>query len=205
MPRNLKTRFTRKSRRSGKPTKCASPSLLSATKSAWACATSGFLCSIRLPGIYSEIVESFRDVYGITLDELTVPNVIHFGSWIGGDRDGNPLVKPGCIRDALDMARAVILNEYLHDVEAAEQPPQLFAAPGWNLRGCSCTACSTTNRPFPDVHLAWGPENRVESYRRFLSYIFHKLQKTRDSVHSAAAYSNAAEFEYDFRCCCRQA
>src|SRR5947209_1355901 len=71
-----------------------------------------------LPGIYSEIVESFRDVYGITLDEFTVPNVIHFGSWIGGDRDGNPLVKPGCIRDALDMARAVILNEYLHDVEA---------------------------------------------------------------------------------------
>ena len=63
-----------------------------------------------LPRIYTEIVESFRDVYGITVDEFTVPNVIHFGSWIGGDRDGNPLVKPGCIRDALDMARAVILQ-----------------------------------------------------------------------------------------------
>ena len=66
-----------------------------------------------LPGLYEEIVESFRDVYGLVLDESTVPNVIHFGSWIGGDRDGNPLVKPECIRDALDMARALILRQYL--------------------------------------------------------------------------------------------
>ena len=43
-----------------------------------------------LPKIYDEIVESFRDVYGLSLDESSVPNVIHFGSWIGGDRDGNP-------------------------------------------------------------------------------------------------------------------
>src|ERR1700734_1533852 len=34
-----------------------------------------------LPGLYEEIVESFRDVYGLVLDESTVPNVIHFGSW----------------------------------------------------------------------------------------------------------------------------
>src|SRR5271166_2885696 len=66
-----------------------------------------------LPRLYDEIVESFRDIYGMVLDESSVPNVVHFGSWIGGDRDGNPLVKPECIRDALDMARALILREYL--------------------------------------------------------------------------------------------
>ena len=87
-----------------------------------------------LPRIYSEIVESFRDVYGITLDEFTVPNVIHFGSWIGGDRDGNPLVKPGCIRDALDMARAVILQRISPRRGSSEQPPQFFATPDRNLR-----------------------------------------------------------------------
>ena len=59
-----------------------------------------------LPRIYDEIVESFRDIYGIELDESSVPNVVHFGSWIGGDRDGNPLVKPESIRNALaDGAR----------------------------------------------------------------------------------------------------
>jgi phosphoenolpyruvate carboxylase len=64
-----------------------------------------------LPRIYEEIVESFRDVYGLELDESSVPNIVHFGSWIGGDRDGNPLVKPHSIRHALEMARAVILRE----------------------------------------------------------------------------------------------
>ena len=54
-----------------------------------------------LPKIYAEVVESFRDVYGLDLDENALPNLVQFGSWIGGDRDGNPLVKPDCIRDAL--------------------------------------------------------------------------------------------------------
>ena len=58
-----------------------------------------------LPKIYDEIVESFREVYGLDSGRSRVPNLVQFGSWIGGDRDGNPLVKPECIRDALDMAR----------------------------------------------------------------------------------------------------
>ncbi len=67
--------------------------------------------------IYAEIVESFRDVYGLDLDANNLPNLVHFGSWIGGDRDGNPLVKPDCIRDALEMARTLILREYLYAIE----------------------------------------------------------------------------------------
>src|SRR6202047_800941 len=71
-----------------------------------------------LPRIYAEIAESFREVYGLVLDQNALPNLVHLGSWIGGDRDGNPLVKPDCIRDALEMARALILREYLNDVES---------------------------------------------------------------------------------------
>jgi len=151
-----------------------------------------------LPRIYSEIVNSFSDVYGLTLDEFTVPNVIQFGSWIGGDRDGNPLVKPKCIRDALDMARAVILQEYLHDVEAlssrlssSRRQTQISADLLRRLKHYEETISG--------VHLAWGPENRVESYRRVLSYMFHKLQRTRESVEAAAAYANAAEFQHDLQ------
>ena len=149
-----------------------------------------------LPRIYTEIVASFREVYGISLDEFTVPDLIHFGSWIGGDRDGNPLVKPNCIRDALDMARAVVLNEYLHDVEA------LSSRLSSSLRQAEMSEgllhrLQHYEHTISGVHLAWGPDNRVESYRRFLSYIFHKLQKTRDSVDDPAAYCTAAEFEHD--------
>src|SRR6202044_1333479 len=49
-----------------------------------------------LTKIYSEVAESFRAIYGEELDESTLPNLVRFGSWIGGDRDGNPLVKPQC-------------------------------------------------------------------------------------------------------------
>src|SRR5581483_1780319 len=46
------------------------------------------------------------------------------------------------------------------------------------------------------VHLAWGPDNQVESYRRFLSYMFHRLQHTREGA-DPAGYRSPSEFEQD--------
>ncbi len=149
-----------------------------------------------LPRIYDEIVVAFREVYGLELDESTVPNIVHFGSWIGGDRDGNPLVKPHCITDALDAARGLILREYLYDVEALSD--RLSSS-----RRQSAVSSELLERlrhyesTIPGVHLAWGPENHAESYRRFLSYMFHRLQYTRDDMSSKSAYASVADFEAD--------
>src|ERR1700722_10962979 len=151
-----------------------------------------------LPRIYSEVVKSFREVYGVDIDEADLPNVVQLGSWIGGDRDGNPLVKPDCIRDALDTARNLILREYLNDVEAlsdrlsssrrqVEVSEELLAR------------LAHYERTIPGVHLAWGPQNNTESYRRFLSYMFHRLGQTREAVESDAAYDSAGEFEADLQ------
>ena len=149
-----------------------------------------------LPKIYDEIVESFREVYGLALDESSVPNLVHFGSWIGGDRDGNPLVKPECIRDSLDMARALILREYLYDVEALSD--RLSSSRRQTAISTDLLArLKHYERTIPGVHLAWGPNNHEESYRRFLSFMFHRLQQSRDAMDSTAAYSSAAEFEQD--------
>ncbi len=149
-----------------------------------------------LPRLYDEIVESFRDIYGMVLDESSVPNVVHFGSWIGGDRDGNPLVKPECIRDALDMARALILREYLDSVEALSD--RLSSSRRQTSVSEELLArLKQYERTIPGVHLAWGPDNRTESYRRFLSYMFHRLQRTRDGAETAGSYRDAAEFEQD--------
>src|SRR5499427_5717286 len=149
-----------------------------------------------LPKIYDEIVESFREVYGMELDESSVPNIIHFGSWIGGDRDGNPLVKPECTRDALEMARSLILREYLDNVESLSDR----LSSSRRQTGISEELLARLKHyetSIPGVHLAWGPHNYAESYRRFLSYIFHKLQHTREVAHDLAAYNSAAEFEHD--------
>ena len=149
-----------------------------------------------LPRIYAEVVESFREVYGWELDQPNLPNLVQFGSWIGGDRDGNPLVKPECIKDALEMARAVILREYLYDVEAlsdrlssSRRQADVSEALLLKLKQYEAT--------IPGVHLAWGPNNVAECYRRFLSYVFHKLQATRDNANAPAAYRAAQEFEHD--------
>ncbi|HTW59417.1 MAG TPA: phosphoenolpyruvate carboxylase [Terriglobales bacterium] len=151
-----------------------------------------------LAKIYIEVAESFRSVYGVELDEAGLPNLVRFGSWIGGDRDGNPLVKPDCIRDALEMARDLILREYLNNVEAlsdrlsssrrqTDVSPELLARLAYY------------ERTIPDVHLAWGPHNTTESYRRFLSYMFHRLKRSREAVDASAAYSSAAEFADDLQ------
>jgi len=149
-----------------------------------------------IPRIYTEIRDAFRDVYGAVIEEAALPTLIRFGSWIGGDRDGNPLVKPECIGDALELARALILREYLNDVEAlsdrlSSSLRQVGASEEMLAR------LAHYELTIPGVHLAWGPHNTTESYRRFLSYVFHKLQQTRQPANASATYGSVVEFEHD--------
>ncbi len=149
-----------------------------------------------LPKIYAEIVESFREIYSLDLDENELPTLVHFGSWIGGDRDGNPLVTADHIRGALAMARALILREYLHDVESlsdrlSSSRRQIAVSEDLLAR------LQHYERTIEGVHLAWGPHNTTESYRRFLSYMFHKLQQSREAVDTPWSYRDAREFEDD--------
>jgi phosphoenolpyruvate carboxylase len=149
-----------------------------------------------LPKIYDEIAAAFEDVYGLQPDAVSLPNLVQFGSWIGGDRDGNPLVKPECVRDALDMARELILREYLNDVQSLSDR----LSSSRRQTGVSAELLERLGeyeRGIPGVHLAWG-ENTSESYRRFLSYVFHKLQQSRQSS-GDSAYGSVSEFEDDLK------
>ena len=106
------------------------------------------------------------------------------------------MVKPQCIRDALEMARALILREYLDSVEAlsdrlSSSRRQITVSEELLAR------LKHYERTIPGVHLAWGPDNQAETYRRFLSYMFHRLQRTREGAESSASYRDAAEFEQD--------
>ena len=68
-----------------------------------------------LPVLYQEVRHALTLEYGAagvpSLAEL--PLVVSFGSWIGGDRDGNPFVTPETTAEALAMARDLLFRHYL--------------------------------------------------------------------------------------------
>jgi phosphoenolpyruvate carboxylase len=149
-----------------------------------------------LPKIYEEIVDGFRRVYGMEVDPATLPIVLRFGSWIGGDRDGNPFVTAGCTRDALALAQDAVLDHYTTNV-------RLLA------RRLSVSAHQVPDSPEVQVRLA-DYERSVgepvaelkrtsehEHYRRLLLMIAARLNYTREDRKNPKAYTSAAEFLAD--------
>ena len=55
---------------------------------------------------------SAPEVRSATHSICELPTLVNFGSWIGGDRDGNPFVIPAVTREALAMAHNLLLNHY---------------------------------------------------------------------------------------------
>ena len=48
----------------------------------------------------------------------SLPIVVRFGSWIGGDRDGNPFVTAATTAESLAMSRALLLEHYLRELSS---------------------------------------------------------------------------------------
>ena len=69
-----------------------------------------------LPGLYAEVAAAFEAEYGVCLSLAEMPVLLSFGSWIGGDRDGNPYVTPQVTREALQMAREHLLAHYQQEL-----------------------------------------------------------------------------------------
>jgi phosphoenolpyruvate carboxylase len=65
-----------------------------------------------LPEFYSEVASALATEYNIEPALAELPQLISFGSWIGGDRDGNPLVTPEVTRQALTIARDLLYTHY---------------------------------------------------------------------------------------------
>lgn len=63
-----------------------------------------------LPDVFWELEMQLQEQ--ISEKEWQVPNFIRFGSWIGGDRDGNPNVTPEITWTTLEMQQKLILKKY---------------------------------------------------------------------------------------------
>ena len=64
-----------------------------------------------IPRIYRDLEEAVAEFYPETVERPpVVPPLLSFGSWIGGDRDGNPYVTPETTVAALELMREQCLR-----------------------------------------------------------------------------------------------
>jgi len=73
-----------------------------------------------VPDTYRNLEKAITRTYGADNEDhgIKVPSFIQFGSWIGGDRDGNPFVKPATTITALRLQAVEVVREYYRRVEA---------------------------------------------------------------------------------------
>ena len=128
-------------------------------------------------------------------------NFITFGSWIGGDRDGNPFVTKDVTLQTLDYQRSVILNRYLKDLERLFN--ELSQSANWiDQTEAFSQSLEQDSLALPAVTQKYGHRYALEPYRLKLLYIQAKLRNTRDHRSEGTSgefYSSAAQFKAELR------
>jgi phosphoenolpyruvate carboxylase len=149
-----------------------------------------------VPRIYAGIAADFREVYGAQLDIVSLPVCLHFGSWIGGDRDGNPFVTPGCTREALELAHTMVLSHYMQELSLLVRrltvsTHQVAVSDEFRTR----LQDYETRIAEPAEELSRTPQSEV--YRRLLLMMRARLAYVRDQRDHPGAYASDKEFQDD--------
>ncbi|MGB6858040.1 MAG: phosphoenolpyruvate carboxylase, partial [Terracidiphilus sp.] len=142
-----------------------------------------------LPELYREISASLRAAYDLEIDPLELPQVLRFGSWIGGDRDGNPFVTPDVTRAALQLARGHLLLYYQRQLDLIIDLLTTSA----QQRPVSDALLARLNAYVAQVHTpesqVFGSQYEFEYYRRFVICLKARVQRTLEEAgetHTAA-------------------
>ncbi len=68
-----------------------------------------------IPPFYEDMETALERIYGDTDFGFDVKTIVRFGSWVGGDMDGNPNVNAKTIRETLTRQRSLVLDLYYNE------------------------------------------------------------------------------------------
>ncbi len=151
-----------------------------------------------IPQLYDDIADAFRTVYGADIAARDLPTCVHFGSWIGGDRDGNPFVTAVLTREALHAARRVALDSHVRAAAVAMDAVSsstLHVDVGDVVR----ERLEKYERELPGARHDGLNRSPYELYRLLLDDVLIRLRAARDEPASAAAYASPDECLADLR------
>jgi phosphoenolpyruvate carboxylase len=129
-----------------------------------------------LPSLLEELERSLTSYFpGVNLKDGVTP--VKFGSWVGGDRDGNPFVTPEITWETLLLHQRLALRKYLAavaDLGRRLSESSRFTPPAEELM----KALEADARDFPSTAAEVAQRNPEEPYRQKLTYIYARLENT---------------------------
>ena len=154
----------------------------------------------ELPALYDDIEDELGAHFGTKPAALAGTSYVQMGSWIGGDRDGNPNVNAETMQQALVKHATTILDFYLDEVHALGAELSISTL---------MVSVDSALQALADASPDQSPHRSDEPYRRALIGIYARLASTaralganhvlRKEVGHADAYRDAAEFSADLK------
>jgi len=147
-----------------------------------------------IPAFYEELEAALCDVYGEAAAGVELPNLLRFGSWVGGDMDGHPDVHAKTIRESCLRHHQLIVNRYFLEVQSlAEKLSQSGSRIGVS------TALDQRIEQYrllvPAARAAPPTSHDRMPYRVFLGQIAERLTATYE--HRTGQYDDVAQLIAD--------
>ena len=149
--------------------------------------------------VYDDLDDALAAVYPER--EWRVPAFFRWGTWVGGDRDGNPNVTAHVTRAVFERQRVAVLNRHLEDVTALGKALSVSARRGVHCQGPGLDALDASlvrdRARQPEVAALAMPRAPHEPWREKLWYIAARLRATLQR--GDASYVDAAGYLRDLR------
>jgi phosphoenolpyruvate carboxylase len=139
-----------------------------------------------MPEMLDELERELKKNFpGVELRDGVAP--VRFGSWIGGDRDGNPFVTPEVTWETVRLSQRLVLRKYLTAV--ADLSRRLSESSRYAPASDELLASIARDAAaMPELAERVNRRNPEEPYRQKLSYVYVRLENTvRRNQHLAAA------------------